>query len=115
MKFVALFVSLLIGSSAAVAEQQRRGGTEAQYASILAFHDETVARFNEGDLEGSVNDYLERLRVAHTQGMSITGRDGLQDSWGKALTNPETKPVLLSEIIEMEINGILRKVLLLMI
>ena len=105
MKFVALIVSLLIGSSAAVAEQQRRGGTKAQYAAIQAFHDNSVAKFNAGVLEPAVDDYLERLRVAHTKGMTITGRDGLEDCWGKALTNPKTKPVLLSEVIEMELNG----------
>jgi len=87
------------------AEQQRRGGTEAQYEAIQAFHDDTVERFNKGDLEGSVNDYLERLRVAHTKRMEITGRDGLEESWGRAFANEETKPVLISEIIEMELNG----------
>lgn len=89
----------------ASAEQQRRGGTDAQYDAIQAFHDETVARFNEGDLEGSVNDYLERLRVAHTKRMEITGRDGLEESWGRAFANEKTKPVLISEVIEMELNG----------
>lgn len=88
----------------ASAEQKLNGGTEAQYASVQAFHDETVKRFNQGDLEGSVNDYLERLRVAHTTRMSITGRDGLEESWGKAFAS-STKPYLISEIIEMEING----------
>ena len=104
MKFLVFVASLIIGTSA-IAEQQRRGGTEAQYAAIQKFHDDTVARFAAEDLEGSVNDYLERLRVAHTKGMSITGRDGLEESWGKAFANPDVKPVLLSEIIEMELNG----------
>lgn len=89
----------------AQAEQQRRGGTESQYAAIQKFHDDTVARFNAGDLEGSVKDYLERLRVAHTQRMEITGRDGLEESWGRAFANLEVRPVLISEIIEMEVNG----------
>ena len=104
MKII-VFVATVLCSTLAIAEQQRRGGTEDQYAAIQEFHDETIARFAEEDLAGSVNDYLERLRVAHTKGMSITGRNGLEKSWGKAFSNPEAKPLLLSEIIEMEVNG----------
>lgn len=91
-------------TTTASAEQQRRGGTEAQYASVQAFHDETVERFNQGDLEGSINDYLERLRVAHTQRMSIVGREALEESWGKAFASTQ-KPYIISDIIEMEVNG----------
>ncbi|MEQ8510274.1 MAG: nuclear transport factor 2 family protein [Rhodospirillaceae bacterium] len=80
------------------------GGTEAQYAAVQKFHDDTVARFNAGDLEGSVNDYLERLVVAHTKRMELTGRDDLEESWGKAFAS-SSKPYLVSEIIAMEVNG----------
>lgn len=100
---LALLVVFAI-APAAVAEQQRRGGTEAQYASIQKFHDDTVERFNQGDLEGSINDYLERLRVAHTQRMSIVGREALEESWGKAFASTQ-KPYILSNILEMEVNG----------
>ncbi|MBT4741170.1 MAG: SnoaL-like domain-containing protein [Rhodospirillaceae bacterium] len=89
---------------AVVAEQQRRGGTEAQYASVQKFHDDTVKLFNQGDLEGSIDDYLERLRVAHTQRMTIVGRDALEESWGKAFASTQ-KPYILSNILEMEVNG----------
>ncbi len=105
MKIIVTVFTLLISSSLAFAEQQRRGGTEAQYAAIQKFHDDTVARFNAGDVDGAVNDYLERLRVAHTQGMSITGREGLEESWSRAFANLEVRPFLVSEIIEMEVNG----------
>lgn len=89
----------------ASAEQQRRGGTEAQYAAIQAFHDTSVAKFNAGVIGPAVEDYLPRLRVAHTKGMAITGRDGLVASWSKAFANEKVKPILVSEVIEMEING----------
>lgn len=108
MKFLTQIMSAIVVlaiAATAQADQQRRGGTEAQYEAIQAFHDDTLERFNNGDLEGSVNDYLERLRVAHTKRMEITGRDGLEESWGRAFANEETKPVLISEIIEMELNG----------
>lgn len=91
-------------TSAAIAEQQRRGGTEAQYASVQKFHDDTVKLFNQGDLEGSIDDYLERLRVAHTQRMTIVGREALEESWGKAFASTQ-KPYILSNILEMEVNG----------
>lgn len=94
----------LVVSGSASAEQKLNGGTEAQYASVQTFHDDTVKRFNEGDLEGSINDYLERLRVAHTQRMSIVGREALVESWGKAFASTQ-KPYIVSDIIEMEVNG----------
>jgi ketosteroid isomerase-like protein len=94
----------LIVSGSASAEQRLNGGTEAQYASVQKFHDDTVKRFNEGDLEGSINDYLARLRVAHTQRMSIVGREALEESWGKAFASTQ-KPYIISDIIEMEVNG----------
>ena len=75
---------MLVGATYSVsAKEQRRGGTEGQYAAIQAFHNETVVRFADEDLEGSVNDYLPQLPVAHTKGMAITGRDGLGKSWGQ--------------------------------
>jgi hypothetical protein len=80
----ALSFLLLVGATYSVsAKEQRRGGTEGQYAAIQAFHNETVVRFADEDLEGSVNDYLPQLPVAHTKGMAITGRDGLGKSWGQ--------------------------------
>lgn len=87
------------------AEQQRRGGTEDQYAAIQAFHDDSVAKFNAGVIGPAVEDYLPQLRVAHTKGMSITGREGLVASWSKAFANEKVKPILVSEVIEMELNG----------
>ena len=80
------------------------GGTEAQYAAVQKFHDDTVARFNDGDLDGAVNDYLERLVIAHTKRMQLTGRDDLEESWGKTFAS-SSKPYLVSEIIAMEVNG----------
>lgn len=99
----AVAIALIISGSAN-AEQRLNGGTEAQYASVQKFHDDTVQRFNDGDLEGSINDYLERLRVAHTQRMSIVGREALEESWGKAFASTQ-KPYIVSDIIEMEVNG----------
>ncbi len=92
---------------AAHAEQQRRGGTEAQYAAIQKFHDDAIDKFNSGDVNGAVDDYLEnRLRVAHTKGMEITGRETLEESWSNAFAaDKTTKPVLVSEVLEMELNG----------
>ena len=37
--------------------------------------------------------------------MAITGRDSLEKSWSNAFANPDVKTILLSEIIEMELNG----------
>ena len=105
MKFIVVILSLIVTASLALAEQQRRGGTEAQYAAIQKFHDDSVAKFNAGVIGPAVEDYLPRLRVAHTKGMSITGRDGLEASWSKAFANEEVKPILVSEVIEMELNG----------
>ncbi|NKB45914.1 MAG: hypothetical protein GKS03_16750 [Alphaproteobacteria bacterium] len=95
---------VLVVTGSANAEQQRRGGTEAQYESVQKFHDDTVKLFNQGDLEGSIDDYLERLRVAHTQRMTIVGREALEESWGKAFASTQ-KPYILSNILEMEVNG----------
>ncbi|MEQ8736511.1 MAG: hypothetical protein RIC29_16425 [Rhodospirillaceae bacterium] len=103
LKHLTLATALFITPIAAQAVDLN-GGTEAQYAAVQKFHDDTVARFNAGDLEGSVNDYLERLVVAHTKRMELTGRDGLEESWGKAFAS-STKPYLVSEIIAMEVNG----------
>lgn len=101
----AVFVLIaLVISISANSEQQRRGGTEEQCDSFQAFHDETVKRLNEGDLEGSINDYLERLRVAHTQRMKIVGREALEESWCKAFASTQ-KPYILSNMLEMEVNS----------
>ena len=43
----ALSFLLLVG---ATHKEQRRGGTEAQYAAIQEFHNETVVRFADEDL-----------------------------------------------------------------
>lgn len=82
---------------------ERRGGTEADYAEIQAFHDRAIEKFNAGDIEGSLADYLPRLRVLHTKATAITGRDKLRESWTKSFA--DAKPVLISEIEEMEVNG----------
>ena len=106
LRVLKLFVAAVLTLSAVATANaiERRGGTEAQYVAVQKFHDDTVKRFNQGDLEGSVNDYLDRLRVAHTKRMQIVGRDALEESWGKAFAST-SKPYILSEIIEMEVNG----------
>lgn len=99
------FVGAVVIALSANAEQQRRGGTEAQYEAIQAFHDNSVAKFNAGVIGPAAEDYLPQLRVAHTKGMAITGREGLVASWSKAFANEKVKPILVSEVIEMELNG----------
>lgn len=38
--------------------------------------------------------------------MEITGRETLEESWGNAFAEGKTtKPVLVSEVLEMELNG----------
>jgi len=106
MKFFVSLLAFCLVSLGAQAEQQRRGGTDAQYAAIQKFHDDAIVKFNSGDVDGAVGDYLDRLRVAHTQGMEITGRETLEESWGNAFAEGKTtKPVLVSEVLEMELNG----------
>lgn len=107
MKSLIAILAICAVSFSAHAEQQRRGGTEAQYAAIQKFHDDAIEKFNSGDVEGAVDDYLEdRLRVAHTKGMEITGRESLEESWSNAFADGKTtKPILVSEVLEMELNG----------
>lgn len=82
---------------------ERRGGTEADYAAIQKFHDDSIAKFNAGDLEGSLADYLSRLRILHTKNTKITGREDMRASWSKSFAS--SSPRLLSEIVEMEVKG----------
>lgn len=97
----ALCMSMLIATSAVAVE--RRGGTEADYAAIQKFHDDSIAKFNAGDLEGSLADYLPRLRILHTKNTKITGREDMRASWSKSFA--AGSPRLLSEIVEMEVKG----------
>ena len=59
--------------------------------------------FNAGDLEGSLNDYLPRLRVLNTQRDKITDHTHMEESWGEMFKS--ARPYLVSEIEEMEVNG----------
>ena len=97
-----LAVVLLAAPAVAI---EKRGGTDSDYAEIQAFHDRSIAKFNAGDLEGSLADYLERLRVLHTKRTGITGRTEMRESWGKSFSSATTKPYLVSEIAEMEVQG----------
>jgi ketosteroid isomerase-like protein len=81
----------------------QRGGTAADYAEIQQFHDRSIEKFNAGDLEGSLADYLPGLRVLHTKSTTITGRDKMRESWSKSFA--ASKPKLISEIEELEVNG----------
>jgi hypothetical protein len=54
--FFAAACCMVVAGSAFAAE--RRGGTEADYAAIQAFHDASITKFNAGDLEGSLADYV---------------------------------------------------------
>ena len=106
MKAILGILTICAISLPALAEQQRRGGTEAQYAAVQTFHDDAIVKFNSGDVDGAVGDYLDRLRVAHTTGMEITGRETLEESWSSAFADGKTtKPILVSEVLEMEVNG----------
>jgi len=96
------FAAALTGESLAI---ERRGGTESDYAEIQAFHDTSIQKFNAGDLEGSLADYLERLRVLHTKRTAITGRGEMRESWSKSFSSTATRPYLVSEIQEMELQG----------
>lgn len=64
------------------AEQKRHGGAGEQCASIEDFHDKTVNRYNEVDIEGSINGCTQRLRVAYTQRMKIASRVDFNEIWG---------------------------------
>ena len=55
-------------------------------------------------MAGAVADYLPRLRVLHTAATTIRGRDALEASWSASGEGP-TRPILISEIQEMELNG----------
>ncbi|MDX2144845.1 MAG: nuclear transport factor 2 family protein [Rhodospirillaceae bacterium] len=98
-----LAASLLSVLSLPVWAVTQRGGTAADYAEIQAFHDRSIEKFNAGDLEGSLADYLPGLRVLHTKSTTITGRDKMREIWSKSFAT--SKPKLISEIEEMEVNG----------
>ena len=84
--------------------QDYRGGSAADYLEIKEFHDAAVARNNAEDVAGAVADYLPRLRVLHTAATTIRGRDALEASWSATRDGP-ARPMLISEIQEMELNG----------
>jgi|GEM_PF-3240216 len=102
MKIYAVLIGVCLAFGGAHATE-RRGGSEADYAAIQAFHDRSIEKFNAGDLEGSVDDYLPQLRVLHTKATKITGREELRASMAKSFA--AGKPILLSEIAEMEVQG----------
>jgi ketosteroid isomerase-like protein len=99
--WTAFCVSVLVATTSLAME--RRGGTEADYAAIQKFHDDSIDKFNAGDLEGSLADYLPRLRILHTKQTEITGREDMRTSWSKSFA--AGSPRLLSEIVEMEVKG----------
>lgn len=82
---------------------ERRGGSEVDYADIQKFHDESIAKFNKGDLEGSLADYLPRLRILNTKQAKITGREDMRASWNKNFGANQSK--LISDIEELEVKG----------
>jgi len=97
-------VSALLLAALPAASQDFRGGTEADYREIQQFHDDSVAKNNADDVTGAVHDYLPRLRVLNTASLTIQGRDALESSWSATRDGPN-KPILISEIQEMEVNG----------
>jgi ketosteroid isomerase-like protein len=99
--FFAAACCMVVAGSAFAAE--RRGGTEADYAAIQAFHDASITKFNAGDLEGSLADYLPQLRILHTKSTKITGREDMRASWSKSFATGS--PKLISEIEVMEVKG----------
>jgi ketosteroid isomerase-like protein len=104
MIFRTIFISACcaVMSTAALAVE-RRGGTESDYAEIQKFHDRSIEKFNAGDLEGSLADYLPRLRILHTKKTTITGREDMRASWSKSFASGT--PKLISEIEELEVKG----------
>lgn len=98
------FVSALLLTALPAASQEYRGGTDADYREIQKFHDDSVAKNNADDVAGAVQDYLPRLRVLHTSSPTIKGREALEASWSATSEGPN-KPMLISEIQEMEVNG----------
>jgi hypothetical protein len=106
MKSLIGFLAVLVLCCTAQAEQQRLGGTEAQYAALQKFHDDAIARFNSGDVDATVADYLDRVRVALTGSMAVTGLAPLEERWRSVFAeDAATQPINYSEILEMEING----------
>ena len=104
MNFRAILVSACCAIMATGAlAVERRGGTEADYAEIQKFHDRSIEKFNAGDLEGSLADYLPRLRILHTKKTTITGREDMRASWSKSFASGTSK--LISEIEELEVKG----------
>ena len=98
------FVSALLLTALPAASQEYRGGTEADYREVQKFHDDSVAKNNADNVVGAVQDYLPRLRVLHTASTTIRGRDALEASWSATSKSPN-RPILISEIQELEVNG----------
>lgn len=94
----------LLLTALSAASQTYRGGTEADYLEIEKFHDAAVAKNNADDVPGAIQDYLPRLRVLSTGSPAIKGRDDLAASWSATSQGPN-RPILISEIQEMEVNG----------
>lgn len=90
--------------ASAASAQAFRGGTEAVYRELQKFHDDAVAKNNADDAAGAVEDYLPRLRVLSTSSPTIKGREALEKSWSEQAKGPN-KPILVSEIQELEVNG----------
>jgi len=100
---IAIFSGLLLTALPA-ASQEYRGGTKTDYQEIQQFHDAAVAKNNTDNVTGAVQDYLPRLRMLPTESPTIKGRDALEASWSATREGPN-KPMLISEIVEMEVNG----------
>ncbi len=95
-----LVLATLLVSQPAIS-QQFRGGAAEDYREIQLFHDRAVAKNNAGDVSGALRDYLPRLRVLNTGRTNIDGREHLAANWSAQ----RDRPVLISEIQEMELNG----------
>ena len=98
---LAALCGLIVAGPAGAVE--RRGGTEAEYAQIQAFHDRSIATYNAGDIDSSMADYLERLRVLGIKSARITGREGMRRDALKSAASGRSR--LVAEIEEMEVNG----------
>ena len=85
IKSTIILAALVSFITAPTFAMERRGGTEADYAAILKFHNDSIDKFNKGDLEGSLADYLPRLRILNTKQPKITGREDMRASWNKKL------------------------------
>ncbi len=92
---------MFIGTSAMAVE--RRGGTEADYVEIQKFHDRSLEKYNAGDVAGSIDDYLPRLRALQLKSVKIKNRDDLQADMQQSFA--VNRPRIVAEIEEMEVNG----------